>query len=681
VIPVHSEEFKSLLAKLRPVIGEMADAFWLAALLDPEREKDVKAVAQAMAAELLEESYIGRHILLEPPAEEHAWGEFPLGTVVYADRPVCRFGLRENDLPQHLLVVGRSGAGKTNVGYWLVWNLLKAGKPFIVLDWRRNYGHFLNRPEGKDIAAFRLGEDESLCFNPLDPPPNLDRSMREAYLRDIVSVICTSYLPGHHLLSTRGVEFFFLKALATLGSDATKPMTFNDVLEYVERYRTSSRETDWKSSALNVLLKLTTGPIGRLANSQGSTTLADILDGPGILELDSVGSQTDRSAFTQAFLLWLYYYRLAEGKSRTFKHAIIVEEAHNLFLRRADNEQSVHDLMLRQMRDLGEALVLLDQSPSLLSTPALGNTGVTICLNLKHADDVEAARKALTLPRENWEHIGRLPVGYAIVKLQDRWVKPFLVRFPRFPVCEHPEPSQPARSNLRSDSVEKSVEELRLAMNEAIRAIREEDRRETEEGKISMQERSLLVDIAEHPLAVVAERFKRLGWTPYTGTKVKRSLLEKHFIEQEKVRTPNGSVVLLKPTEEGRSLLATWGIKLKALPKNASLEHEYWKKLVAERYRAMGYTVEEEVPIGQGKAVDLVATKGDKRIAIEVETGKSDATANIHKCLEAGFDGVICITKTSALMERILSDLRRPPLSVHQRVEVLDMARIHQAFK
>lgn len=137
---MNYEEFKSILVKLRPVVGEMADAFWLAALLDPAQQRDVHAVAQAMAAELLEEGYVGKHILLEPPAAEHARGEFPLGTVVYVDKPMCRFGLRENDLPQHLLIVGRSGAGKTNVGYRLVWNLLKGRKPFVVLDWRRNYG-------------------------------------------------------------------------------------------------------------------------------------------------------------------------------------------------------------------------------------------------------------------------------------------------------------------------------------------------------------------------------------------------------------------------------------------------------------------------------------------------------------------------------------------------------------
>jgi DNA-binding MarR family transcriptional regulator len=640
VIGMHYEEFKDTLAKLKPVIGEMADAFWLAALLDPEQQKDVHAVARAMAAELLDESYMTRHVLLEPPPEEKVKGEYPLGTVVYADKPRCSFGLRENDLPQHVLILGRSGAGKTNVGYLVVWNLLRAGKPFIVLDWRRNYSHFLNRPEGKNILVFSLGEPESLSFNPLAPPSNLPTNQREAYLRDIVSVICTTYLPGHQLLSTRGVEYFFLKALHFLGMGREKPPTFNDVRGYIERYAALPREIDWKVSADNVLFKLTTGPIGRLLNSQDGRTLPEILDKPVILELDSLGSETDRAMFTQTFLLWLYYYRLAEGKSRTSKHVILVEEAHNLFLRREGGHQSVHDLMLRQMRDLGQALILLDQSPSLLSTPALGNTGVTICLNLKHGDDVEAAGKALTLPRENWDWIGRLPVGHAIVKLQDRWVKPFLVRFPELAVSSHIGLSQARRKQSGSDSVQRSIEGVGSALNEAIWALRETDKRETKEPEITMRERSLLLDIAEHPLSVVIERYERLGWTAYTGTGIKRRLLENGLIEQEKVAVPNGSVTLLKLTDEGRALLALWGVKVRTLPKNASLEHEYWKKLVAEDYRARGYTVREEVQIGEGKAVDLVATKGDERIAIEIETGKSDPEANVRKCREAGFEMV-----------------------------------------
>jgi len=638
---MHPEELNSLLSKLRPVIGELADAFWLGALLDPSQQKDINAVARAMAAELLDETYTGKHILLEPPPARSVEGEYPLGTVIYAGTPAGIFGLRGIDLPQHLLILGRSGAGKTNVGYWLVWNFLRARKPFMVFDWRKNYRHFLNRPEGKDILLFTLGEDESLSFNPLHPPPDLSRSQGEAYIRDIVSVVCTTYLPGHHLLSTRGVEYLFLKTIEQFTNEK-KPPTFNDIRLHLEGYRSRSREMDWKVSAENILFKLTTGPVGRLFNSTGTSTLGDILNQPVILELDSLGSDTDRAVFTKTFLLWLYYLRLAEGKSGTFKHALIIEEAHNTFLHRPDGGQSVHDMMIRVMRDLGQSLVLLDQNPSMLSIPALGNTGTTICLNLKHGDDLKAAGKSLTLPPEDWEYTGKLPFGQAIVKQQGRWPGPFLVHFPGFPVPKAEKTPEAPKKSSRSDSLRRKVEELRSALNEAVRAIPLPDRKKEPEG-MSPRERELLEDIAMNPLSVVTERYKRLEWSAHTGEKTKRKLLEKGLIEQERIGVPHGSVTLLKFTDNGYNLLVSWGYKIKTLPKNASLEHEHYKEITARRYREMGYEVQKEVKLAGGKAVDLVATRGNERVAIEIETGKSDVEANVRKCREAGFENIVVI--------------------------------------
>ncbi len=38
-----------------------------------------------------------------------------------------------------------------------------------------------------------------------------------------------------------------------------------------------------------------------------------------------------------------------------------------------------------------------------------------------------------------------------------------------------------------------------------------------------------------------------------------------------------------------------------------------------------------------------MATKGEERIAIEIETGKSDIKENVRKCKEAGFEKVILV--------------------------------------
>ena len=46
-----------------------------------------------------------------------------------------------------------------------------------------------------------------------------------------------------------------------------------------------------------------------------------------------------------------------------------------------------------------------------------------------------------------------------------------------------------------------------------------------------------------------------------------------------------------------------------------------------------------------GHIVDIVAAKPGKKIAIEIETGKSDAKRNERRCKEAGvFDEIICLS-------------------------------------
>jgi len=99
-------------------------------------------------------------------------------------------------------------------------------------------------------------------------------------------------------------------------------------------------------------------------------------------------------------LLWLHHYRLGDGKREDFKHAIIIEEAHHVLLKskqEAMGEETITDIILREIRELGESIILIDQHPSLISKPALGNTYTTIAMNLKHRDDVRSKhQKALS---------------------------------------------------------------------------------------------------------------------------------------------------------------------------------------------------------------------------------------------------------------------------------------------
>ena len=110
--------------------------------------------------------------------------------------------------------------------------------------------------------------------------------------------------------------------------------------------------------------------------------------------------------------------------------AIFFEEAHHYLYRneRRAKESSLN-IFLRQCRELGIACVVIDQHPHLLSSAALG-LYTSICLNLKDLPDMNRAA-ALSLVDEDDKRIfSRLPIGYGVIKLQDRWTQPILVRFP-----------------------------------------------------------------------------------------------------------------------------------------------------------------------------------------------------------------------------------------------------------
>jgi hypothetical protein len=82
-------------------------------------------------------------------------------------------------------------------------------------------------------------------------------------------------------------------------------------------------------------------------------------------------------------------------------------------------------------------------------------------------------------------------------------------------------------------------------------------------------------------------------------------------------------------------------------------QHQYWKSRLAARLRELGYTVKEEHPIGGGKTVDLLATRDGRTIAFEIETGKSDVSANIGKFADSAADRLVIVATSARVKGRI----------------------------
>ena len=214
------------------------------------------------------------------------------------------------------------------------------------------------------------------------------------------------------------------------------------------------------------------------------------------------------------------------------------------------------EITFREIREFGESMIILDQHPSQISTPALGNTYCTICLNLKHRKDINAMGQCMLLEDKERDNLGMLEVGQAIVKMQGRIARPFMVRIPEFKLRKGTVTDEMVRKRMTSvlgPAIQLRTEGL-LAALEAMN-----------KGSV-MQEPGLdsgngfdvrfLRDVKDYPESGVAVRYKRLGISVRQGQKLKARLAQDGKIEEHEERTPTGRIRVIRLTEQGKGLVS-----------------------------------------------------------------------------------------------------------------------------
>lgn len=661
---------EELCKKLRPLYGEAIDRFWQVYLIeDADGKRELEQTVRLLYAQTFTNAFEEESVLVPPPKEK-AMGAYPIGQITYAEKELYPFSLREDDWLKHMLIVGASGSGKTNTVFQILKNFLLKKKPFLVLDWKRNYRDLLEQDYGRAVRVFTVGRDISpFRFNPLIPPPG---TPAQTWLKKLIEIIAHATFVGE------GVMYLLQRALDETYRHfgmyeeipPTRYPTLSDVLATVEQMEARGREAGWLSSTLRALGALTFGETGKIFSTRQPSSMASLLKESVILELDAL-TNTDKIFLVESLLLWIHHYRLSspEGQRECFEHAIVLEEAHHVIGKDKSDlvgGEAITDVIIREIRELGESVIIIDQCPSLLSLPARANTWCTLVLNLKDAKDVQSAASAILLEAKDKRMLGRLDVGQAVVKLQGRWHHPFTLTIPHIPIAKGSVSDDMLRPKTGSDSgcsgPERGSDDLLLAVppNEAVRKIT---------LGISPTERLLLEDIQQHPFAGVVERYKRLGWSRRKGNAHKQSLLQKQLIASEEVPTRSGRVVVLKWTHDAYQIVGQDPPQGQA-KRPGGIQHEYWKAQYAQRYRAMGYEVTEEYPLGEGKAVDLVAEKGAQRVAIEVETGRSDPVANVEKCQAHGFDRILLIATTEKAQRRVQKVLQDSGLLDPDSIEI-----------
>lgn len=628
---METQELNELLRKLKPVLGErQAQEYWELYHADLEIRQELETELRLLARQHLGISFAEGAIVLEPIPQEAAAGEFALGTVLFADRPKWPFGLRSPDMIQHVGLFGRAGSGKTNVVSRLLLEHLRKGKPFLVLDWKRNFRDLLGLPEAVGLQVYTIGRDAApFAFNPLLPPAG---AAAEAYVGRVADILGRAYNLGE------GAAYLIQKAIGGMG----QATTLGAVKGWLEAYDARGREGQWRATALRVLSSVCRGGFGRAIGATSNRHLEDMLRRPVVLELDALDA-SEKVFFIESLLMWIHQFRLSEPIREVHKHTIVLEEAHNL-LRRGAGGGTVLEKVIREIRELGEALVIVDQHPSLMPVPAF-NQFTTIGLNLKHESDVSAMSGVMGGVERNC--FLRLRTGEGIVRIQDRWSKPFLVRFDHVPIRK----GSVTDDDLRRRSVGFSAisEESRPPIARA------SDPPDSPPALSNVEEEALWRDISAFLWCGLAERFGRLGFSWARGERLKKDLVARGLLQEIPVRLATGRLKLVLPTEQGRRLMEGLGLSPPAFANNAGPEHEYWKHRVAENLRRAGWKTSCEVPLSNGQVVDVLALRGGERLAVEIETGKSRRVKDAGAVLAGGVNRVLIVC-TSAQAARKLKD-------------------------
>lgn len=673
---------------MKPVMGKKIDRLWKAYLSESDAggKADIEQTLELLAARHLGTNYeLDRSPFPPPPKKFAISGDIELGAIAYAEQKLYPFCFKSQRLKEHILVAGRSGSGKTNLTFMLMQGIISRGIKVLALDWKRGYRDLMTLYP--DLHIYTVGRDVSpLRFNPLIPPAGCEPHI---WIKMIVDVIAGAYLGGEGVISllVAGLDHLYRQA-GVFDKQQTHWPTIHDLLIWLKTVKLKGRAAMWQASAERILLAMTYGEFGAVLNTQDNSHVAELLDCNAVLEMDGLSSSSDRVMFSESLTLYLYRYRLARGPQDKLSNVIILEEAHNLLLKKAsESKESVLETSIRMVRQYGLGYIFVDQSASLLSKVAFANSYATIALSQKLRSDVQAISGAMNLTDEQKQSLNTLPVGTAVVRLADEYPEPFLVKIRLCPIKEGSVSDKAVKAKWGSNYTDTGSNSSIQASSAVISPISAPDRnkenkqnnqnknennthppspRESEDRKnesldkknksllsydsnpeppnkrLSREEIRFLSDVAIRPLSTTVSRYHRLNLSRRRGNAIRQHLAAAGIIKAVTIATRCGQVVLYELTDFGRTLCSSAHIDVAPKPCQ-SLEHRYWVRQTAKYFEKKGYEVKCEHMIKGNGAIDIFAQRAGERIAVEVETGKSNIKANLDKTKDVGFDRIVFV--------------------------------------
>ncbi len=267
--------------------------------------------------------YPGNSLFSRPRAHQVA-GDIRLGQI---NNTKMIFGILRKELVQHLLLVGRSGAGKTNVIRILQIELHRLGIPFMSFDLAK-YGSRYLKHYMPDLIILRW--DKEFFFNPLHHPPGV--KLKEWLLvfteisTDLFGLRTASKMFLTEFIQSRLFQYY------ETGKLETYP-TMHDLNHELETQLTEKIPINERGyiNGIKSKVKSICVILDKMIDVHKGIPIEELLQYPVCFELVGIKSSEIQVWIISLILAWIAAYREARQMSfGSLQHVLIFDEASKL---------------------------------------------------------------------------------------------------------------------------------------------------------------------------------------------------------------------------------------------------------------------------------------------------------------------------------------------------------------
>lgn len=366
-------------------------------------------------------------------------GNFKVGKIKNAARngfgEGAHAGIPLNQFTKHGLIVGMPGSGKTNFSLGLLLQFWRDFQiPFLAIEpTKTEYRSLIDViPE---LQIFTPGKNNVSPFviNPFIPPKGVTV---ESYTPSLAAAFKASFSMPNPLPD------IFLGAVNDCYTEYgwKKNSTIDDpdielfgMYEFIRVFKRNIEHSNYKGeskanieSAGIVRLVSLIDQNSNIYDTIHTIPIGDLLTHPTVLELNAINNKEQKSLIMALMLiLFCVYTKNNVSGDGKLKNVLLIDEAHVLLGHgssssgdgadsQASTVETLEDL-IKEIRSYGTSIIIADQSPTSVGKEIVANTDVKIMFKLVEKDNKDAVRTATNMSDLNYELLGRLGVGEALL--------------------------------------------------------------------------------------------------------------------------------------------------------------------------------------------------------------------------------------------------------------------------